>query len=138
MIGKTIKELRIGDAAFFEKTITDADVILFAGVTGDMNPVHIDEVYAKNSIFKNRICHGGLVSALFSTVLGTTLPGNGTIYLGQNSKFIKPVFLHDTIKAMVEVVEIIESKNRVILKTTATNQHNEVVIIGEATVMPPR
>ncbi|BCR36023.1 MaoC family dehydratase [Mariniplasma anaerobium] len=138
MIGKTIKELRIGDAAFFQKTITDADVVLFAGVTGDMNPVHINEVYAKESMFKKRICHGGLVAALFSTVLGTTLPGYGTIYLGQNSKFVKPVYLNDTIKATVEVVEIIESKNRVILKTTATNQNDEVVITGEATVMPPR
>lgn len=138
MIGKTIKELRVGDIAFFEKTITDADVNLFAGVTGDMNPVHIDETYAKNTIFKNRICHGGLVSALFSTVLGTTLPGKGTIYLGQNSKFIKPVYLNDTVKVMVEIIEIIESKNRVIFKTTATNQRNEVVIVGEATVMPPK
>lgn len=138
MIGKTICELRVGDAAFFEKTITDADVLLFAGVSGDMNPVHIDETYAKQSIFKHRICHGGLVSALFSTVLGTTLPGNGTIYLSQSSKFVSPVYLNDTIKAMVEVIEIIESKNRVIFKTTATNQHDQVVIIGEATVMPPR
>lgn len=138
MIGKTIKELRIGDAAFFQKTITDADVVLFAGVTGDMNPVHINEVYAKESMFKKRICHGGLVAALFSTVLGTTLPGYGTIYLGQNSRFVKPVYLNDTIKATVEVVEIIESKNRVILKTTATNQNDEVVVTGEATVMPPR
>jgi 3-hydroxybutyryl-CoA dehydratase len=138
MIGKTIKELRVGDAAFFQKTITDADVVLFAGVTGDMNPVHINEVYAKDSIFKQRICHGGLVAALFSTVLGTTLPGYGTIYLGQDSKFVKPVFLNDTIKATVEVVEIIESKNRVILKTTATNQNDEVVVMGIATVMPPR
>lgn len=138
MNGKTIKELHIGDAAFFEKTITDSDVVLFADVTGDMNPVHIDEAYAKQSIFKSRICHGGLVSALFSTVLGTTLPGKGTIYLGQNSKFIKPVYLHDTIKAMVEVIEINESRNRVTLKTTATNQNGEVVITGEAVVMPPR
>ena len=77
------------------------------------------------------------MSALFSTVLGTTLPGHGTIYLGQNSKFIKPVYLNDTIKATVEVVEIIESKNRVILKTTATNQNGDVVVVGEATVRPP-
>lgn len=93
MNGKTIKDLKVGDTAFFEKTITDADVILFAGVSGDLNPVHIDELYAKTSIFKKRIVHGGLVNALFSTVLGTQLPGNGTIYMGQNSKFLKPVFL---------------------------------------------
>ena len=138
MVGKTIKSLRVGDVAFYEKTITDADVVLFANVTGDKNPVHIDEDYAKKSIFEKRICHGGLVSALFSTVLGTTLPGEGTIYLGQDSKFIKPVYLNDTIKAMVEVSEIIESKNRVILKTTAYNQNGDIVVVGKATVMPPK
>lgn len=138
MIAKSIKDICLGESASFSKTITEADVVLFAGVTGDMNPVHMNDVYAKTSMFKKRICHGGLVSALFSTVLGTNLPGVGTIYLSQESKFIKPVFLNDTITAMVEVVEIIESKNRVVLKTTATNQDGEVVVTGQALVMPPR
>ena len=138
MNGKTIKDLKVGDTAFFEKTITDADVILFAGVSGDLNPVHIDELYAKTSIFKKRIVHGGLVNALFSTVLGTQLPGNGTIYMGQNSKFLKPVFLGDTIKATVTVGEIIEEKNRVVLNTVAYNQNGDIVVSGTAMVMPPR
>lgn len=138
MIAKTIKDICLGESSSFSKTITEADVVLFAGVTGDMNPVHMNDVYAKTSMFKNRICHGGLVSALFSTVLGTSLPGVGTIYLSQESKFIKPVYLNDTITAKVEVTEIIESKNRVVLKTTAINQDGEVVITGQALVMPPR
>jgi 3-hydroxybutyryl-CoA dehydratase len=138
MVGITIGDLKLGDSAFFQKTITDADVLLFAGVTGDMNPVHINDVYAQTSMFKKRIVHGGLVSSLFSTVLGTQLPGMGTIYLEQNSRFTKPVYLQDTIKAVVEVEEINLEKNRVKLKTTAYNQNGEAVVIGYATVMPPR
>jgi len=138
MNGKTISEIRVGDKAVFEKTITEADVILFAGVTGDMNPVHINDVYAKKSMFHGRIAHGGLVAALFSTVLGTQLPGKGTIYMHQDSKFIKPVYIGDTITAEVEVEEIILEKGRVILKTTAVNQNGEACVVGYATVMPPR
>jgi len=138
MVGITIGDLKLGDSAFFQKTITDADVLLFAGVTGDMNPVHINDVYAQTSMFKKRIVHGGLVSSLFSTVLGTQLPGMGTIYLEQNSRFTKPVYLQDTIKAVVEVEEINLEKNKVKLKTTAYNQNGEAVVIGYATVMPPR
>ncbi len=138
MKGMSIGELKLGDSAFFEKTITDADVLLFAGVSGDMNPVHINDIYAQTSMFKKRIVHGGLVSALFSTVLGTQLPGMGTIYLEQNSRFIKPVYIQDTVKAVVEVEEINTEKNRVRLKTTAYNQNGEAVVVGYATVMPPR
>ncbi|MBU1094081.1 MAG: MaoC family dehydratase [Firmicutes bacterium] len=138
MKGKTIGELTLGDSAYFEKTITDADVLLFAGVSGDMNPVHINDVYAAQSIFKKRIVHGGLVSSLFSTVLGTQLPGMGTIYLQQDSKFIKPVYIQDTVKAVVEVEEINLEKNRVKFKTTAYNQNGEAVVVGYATVMPPK
>lgn len=138
MLGKTISDLSIGDKDFFQKTFTNADVLLFAGVSGDMNPMHINDAYAKNSIFKQRVVHGGLVNSLFSTVLGTKLPGEGTIYMQQNSKFIKPVFIGDTIKAEVEVTEIIKEKNRVILSTTAYNQNDEKVIVGTAMVMPRR
>lgn len=134
----TIKEIKVGDFAFYEKTITDEDVRLFAKLTGDMNPVHLDEAFAKTSIFGKRVCHGGLVNALFSTVLGTEFPGTGTIYMSQDSRFMKPVYLNDRIKAVVEAIEINEEKNRVVMKTTAYNQHNEVVVTGTAMVMPPR
>lgn len=138
MTRKTIKDIKIGDFAFYEKTITENDVVLFSEVSGDKNPVHLDETFAKESIFHTRIAHGGLINALFSTVLGTELPGLGTIYLQQDSKFIKPVYLNDHIKAIVEAIEINEEKNRVLMKTTAYNQNNEAVVIGTALVMPPR
>lgn len=133
-----IQDIKVGDFAFYEKTITEDDVKLFAEVSGDHNPVHLDDDFAKASIFHKRIVHGGLINALFSTVLGTELPGVGTIYLSQDSKFIRPVYLNDTIKAIVEALEINEEKNRVLLKTTAYNQNNEAVVTGTALVMPPK
>lgn len=138
MHGKTIDEMHVGQYALLTKTITDADVHIFAGVTGDMNPVHLDDLYASCSIFQQRIAHGGLVAGLFSTVLGTILPGLGTIYLRQDSKFVKPVFIGDTVSIRVEVTNLDERKNRVTLKTIATNQHEQEVVIGEAVVMPPK
>lgn len=138
MQGKTIEELSIGDQAFFQKTITDADVLLFAGVSGDNNPIHINEIAAKESIFKQRVVHGGLINSLFSTVIGTKLPGDGAIYMRQDSKFIKPVFIGDTVKAVAEIQEIIKEKNRVVIKTTAYNQRDEAVVVGTALVMPRR
>lgn len=134
----TIKEIKVGDSAFYEKTITDEDVRLFAKLTGDLNPVHLDESFAKTSIFHQRIAHGGLINALFSTVLGTQFPGVGTIYMSQDSRFVRPVYLNDHITAVVEAIEINEEKNRVLMKTTAYNQNNEAVATGTALVMPPR
>ncbi len=136
MVGKTLEELNIGDQASFTKMFTQADVNLFAEISGDLNPVHIDEEYAKKSIFHKRVVHGALVASLFSTVLGTSLPGCGSIYLNQESKFIKPVFIDDTITATVIVNEIIAERNRVVLGTVATNQHGETVVVGHATLMP--
>jgi 3-hydroxybutyryl-CoA dehydratase len=138
MIGKTIDQIKLGDKADFQKTITETDVYLFAGITGDLNPAHINQVAAEQTMFKGRIVHGMLVSGLISTVLGMYLPGPGTIYLGQEVKFMAPVRMGDTIKAEVEVVEIIAEKNRIKLKTTCYNQDNKVVIDGLATVMPPK
>ncbi|MDY0277019.1 MAG: MaoC family dehydratase [Acholeplasma sp.] len=138
MCGKSIYDMYIGQTESFDKTITEADIILFAGVTGDMNPVHIDDVYASCSIFHKRVAHGGLVAALFSTVLGTRLPGVGTIYLNQESKFIRPVYIGDTITAKVVVRELDVEKNRAVFDTIAVNQKGEEVIVGTAVVMPPR
>lgn len=138
MKGLTIKEINLGDKASFEKTITETDVYLFAGVTGDMNPAHINERAASETMFKTRIVHGALSAGLVSAVLGMQLPGPGTIYLSQTSKFKAPVHFGDTIKAEAEVVGIISEKNRVRLHTTCTNQEGIVVLDGEALVMPPK
>lgn len=138
MKGKTINELKLGDKDFFQKTITETDVYLYAGITGDLNPAHINEEYAKDTFFKGRIAHGMLTAGLVSAVLGMKLPGPGTIYMGQELKFTAPVRIGDTIKAEVEVVEMVTEKNRIKLKTTCTNQNGDIVLDGIATVMPPR
>lgn len=137
MKGKTIKELHIGDSAEFTKTVTEGDVYLYAGVTGDLNPAHVNQVAAEASMFKGRIAHGMLTAGFISAVLGTQLPGPGTIYMGQELSFLKPVYFGDTITAKCEVSEIIKEKI-VKLKTTATNQKGELVLDGVAKVMPPR
>jgi len=135
---KTIEELAIGEKASLTKKFVEADVIGFAAVSGDKNPAHMDEAYAQTTIFKTRIVHGMLVGSLFSAILGTELPGLGSIYTNQSLKFTKPVYLNDEITATVTVKELILEKNRVILDTTAVNQRGEVVIVGEAVIMPPR
>lgn len=138
MKGRTMAELNIGDKASFEKTITETDVYLYAGITGDLNPAHINQVEAEKSMFKGRIAHGMLTAGLISAVLGMQLPGPGTIYLGQELKFTAPVRYQDTIKAEVEVIEKIEEKNIMKLATICTNQEGTVVLKGVATVMPPK
>lgn len=134
----TIEEIKIGDTASVTKTIGESDVYLFAGITGDLNPAHTNEVAASATPFKGRIAHGILTAGLISTVLGMYLPGPGTIYLGQELKFTKPVHIGDTITAVATVSEIILEKNKIKLKTVCTNQDGDVVITGEATVMPPK
>ncbi len=138
MQGKTIIEINIGDTAEFTKTITEADIVLFAGVTGDLNPAHVDQVWAEKTMFKGRIAHGMLSAGLISAVLGMQLPGPGAIYLSQELKFLAPVRIGDTITARAEVIEIVEEKNRVRLKTTCCNQTGTVVVDGLALVMPPK
>jgi 3-hydroxybutyryl-CoA dehydratase len=138
MIGKTLNELKIGDKAEFAKTISEFDIYMFAGITGDFNPAHINEDYAKQTFFKTRIAHGILTAGLISTVIGTKLPGTGTVYVKQDLSFLAPVRIGDTITACVEVVEILDKKNRVRLKTTCFNQDNTQVLDGGAIVSPPR
>lgn len=138
MKGLTIKDLKIGDKDFFQKTITETDVYLYAGITGDLNPAHINEVEAEKGMFKGRIAHGMLTAGLVSTVLGMKIPGPGTIYLGQELKFTSPVKFGDTIKAEAEVIEINEEKNIISLKTTCTNQDGKIVLTGVAKAMPPK
>ena len=133
----TIEELKIGQTSSFSKTITETDVYLFAGITGDFNPAHINAQYAANTQFKERIAHGMLSASLISTILGTSRPGKGTIYLGQQVKFLSPVRLGDTITATVKVKELVKEKNRVILHTFCANQEGDLVVDGEATVLAP-
>lgn len=138
MPGRTISELAVGDRASFTKTLGEYDVYAFAGITGDLNPVHIDRVAAEASPFGARVAHGMLTASLLSTVLGSRLPGEGTIYLSQSLKFLKPVYIGDTVTATVEVAELLVEKNRVRLATRCTNEKGDVVAEGESWVMPPR
>lgn len=134
--GYAFEDLAVGLTATFSKTVTDADIVMFAGVSGDTNPVHIDELYAQNTMFKGRIAHGMLGAAYISTVLGTRLPGPGAIYLSQTLKFRAPVRVGDTVTARVTVVELIEAKNRASMRTAVT-VGTTVVIEGEAMVFVP-
>jgi 3-hydroxybutyryl-CoA dehydratase len=138
MIGKTYDRLVVGESAQFSKTVTDADIYLFAGITGDVNPAHIDEVYAQGTFFRTRIAHGMLSAGFVSAVIGTRLPGPGSVYLQQTLNFLAPVRIGDTITATAEVIEKLEDKKRVRLKTTCTNQEGVDVLSGEALVSPPR
>ncbi len=137
MGGKAIGNLKVGDSAEFTKTVSETDIYLYAGVSGDFNPAHINEEYAKETFFKTRIAHGMLPASFISAVIGMKLPGPGTIYLDQSLKFLAPVRIGDTITARVEVVEIMSTKNKVRLKTTCANQDEITVLEGEAIVSPP-
>jgi len=130
-----INEYKIGDKASITKKITNEMIMLFSEISDDKNPLHLDEEYAKTTIFKGRISHGMLVGSLISAVIASKLPGEGTIYLSQSFKFQKPVRPDEVITAEVMITEIIHEKRRMKLKTTCTNQDNELVIVGEAVVM---
>jgi len=132
-----IEEISVGQTAEFSKTVTETDVILFAGITGDFNPAHVDAVQAEAGMFGGRIAHGMLSAGFISTVLAMKLPGPGTIYLSQSLRFTKPVRIGDTVTARVEVAEVIAAKRRVRLATTVANQDGDTVIDGEAVVMLP-
>jgi len=126
---------KVGDSAEITKTIEQSDVDAFANVTGDHNPVHVDEEFAKTTRFGRRIAHGMFTASLISAVLANKLPGEGNVYLGQTLQFVAPVFAGDEVTARVVVREIREDKPVVKLETICTNQRGEVVIRGEATVL---
>jgi 3-hydroxybutyryl-CoA dehydratase len=138
MTGKTIHEISIGDGASLAKTISETDIYLYAGITGDFNPAHIDECYASHTFFKSRIAHGMLIAGFISAILGTRFPGPGTIYIRQALSFLAPVRIGDTITASVEVIERHPEKNRIRLKTICRNQEGIMVLDGEALVSPPK
>ena len=129
--------LQVGQVAEMSKTVTETDVVLFAGITGDFNPAHMDEVQASQSRFGGRIAHGMLSAGFISACVAMKLPGPGTIYLTQSLKFMRPVRIGDTVTARVEVLDWNEGKRRARLGTTCRNQRDEVVIDGEALVLVP-
>ncbi len=134
---KTISQIEIGEKASKSRTFTEQEVVDFAKLSGDNNPLHLNEDFAQRTSFKHRIVHGHLVSSMYSDILGSQLPGLGTIYLKQRVTYTKPVFLGDTITSSVVVLEKDLEKNRVKLETRSINQNGELVIIGEAVVLPP-
>lgn len=128
-------DIKIGDSVKFTKTITQADVTLYAGISGDFNPVHMDKTYAETTQFKKPVVHGMLTAGLISAAVGTGLPGIGTIAISQTLKFMAPVFIDDTITATAEVITKDDAKHRVTLHTYCTNQDGVVVLDGESIVL---
>jgi 3-hydroxybutyryl-CoA dehydratase len=135
--GVTIDRLAIGQTYKKTATVKEEMIQLFAQATGDRNPVHLDEEYAKQTRFKTRVAHGMLQAGILSGILGMEFPGAGTIYLSQSLRFTKPVFIGDRVTFNLKVLEIIQEKNRIRLETVCTNQNGEEVLTGEALVMPP-
>ena len=132
--GYYLEDLSVGMTDIFAKTVTEADIVMFAGISGDTNPVHINQLFAEDSMFKGRIAHGMLSASLISTVVGTRLPGPGCIYINQSLRFRAPVKAGDTVVARATVKEILPERSRVVL-TTACSVGDTVVVDGEATMM---
>jgi len=135
--GKYIEEIETGMSAVYSKTVTEADIILFAGVSGDTNPVHLDEDFAKPTLFKGRIAHGMLTAGFISAVFGTKLPGPGCIYLSQNLKFKAPVRIGDTVVARCTATVVDKEKGRATFSTVA-KVGETVVLEGEAMLLVPK
>lgn len=134
--GHYVEDLSVGMTAVFAKTVTEADIVLFAGISGDTNPVHLNEEFAARTMFKGRIAHGMLSASLISTVLGTKLPGPGCLYLSQNLRFKAPVRVGDTVVARVTVAEVTPEKHRALMHTECSVR-GLAVIEGDAMVWVP-
>ena len=134
---KIYSEINIGDSAQYTRTLTEEDVLLFAQVSGDINPVHLDEDFAKSTPFGGRIAHGIWSASLVSAAIATELPGPGSIYLGQNLKFKRPVYINDTLTVELEIKEKIDKRQRVLIDCKVLNQKGQTVLTGEADVMAP-
>ena len=126
-----------GDSFSFERRISSDDVKQFAEVVGDLNPIHLDAEVAEKSFFKKRIVHGAFLAGLISKILGMDFPGQGTVYISQNSVFKRPVYVDTTVKVDVTVTEVITAKRRLILDTNVFNENTEVCLTGTATVWIP-
>lgn len=134
---RTFEEIQIGDSCSRTHTVVEKDLVLFAAVSGDHNPVHLDAEYAATTPFKGQIAHGMFTGALISAALAMDLPGPGTVYLGQNLSFRKPVMIGDELTVELKVSSKHESKPVVTLECTVSNQTGKPVAVGEATVMAP-
>ena len=132
--GFFLEDLKVGQEAIMSKTVTESDVVLFSGVSGDNNPVHISEEFAKNTLFKRRVAHGFFTASLISTVIGTKLPGPGSIYLKQSLQFIAPVYIGETINVKVKVKSIDLSKKKVIIETFC-EKNKKKILEGEAEIL---
>jgi 3-hydroxybutyryl-CoA dehydratase len=137
MIENIYSEIKVGQKSFVEKTITETDVYLYAGISGDNSWLHVNEMRAGVGHFKTRVVHGILMLGLISNVVGNHLPGSGTMYETQSATFLRPCFFNDTIRAQVEVMELMP-RGRVSMRTTCWNQHGDMIIDGEAVAIPPR
>jgi 3-hydroxybutyryl-CoA dehydratase len=131
------KQLEIGKTYEIGITITQQMVESFASATGDYNPIHMDEDYARETMFKTRVVHGMLHAGLISGIVGTRFPGPGTIYLSQTLKFLKPVFIDDEVTYRLKVLDYLQEKNRLRLETVCINQKGKIAVTGEALVIPP-
>ena len=137
-MGRTFDEIRVGDSAQISKTITETDIVLYAGLTGDFNPMHVDAEFAKKTHFGERVAHGPISLGLIAPVIGMQLPGPGCILLSLSGDFKAPVKIGDTVTARAEVAEKLAEKKTIRLALSFTNQRGEVVISGEAMVSPTR
>ncbi len=135
VVERPYEEIEIGETDSITKMISEADIINYAGIIGDFNPIHVNPEYAKTTMFGERIAHGMLTASFISTLVGCCIPGMNALYLSQEVKFVKPVKIGDTITATAEVCEKIDAKRRVIMTTTITNQRGEIVISGKAVTM---
>lgn len=133
---KSIKEMRVGQTSEITRFFLGEDVDLFSKLSGDVNPVHLDEAFAKTTMFGGRIVHGALLSSVFSTIFANHLPGPGCIYLKSENKFLKPVFLNEAVNFKVEIIDILVEKKRVIFKTAAVFRNQEC-IVGTAELYIP-
>lgn len=137
-LGIPFEKLEIGQRASFSKTISETDIYLFAGISGDFNAAHLNEAYAKTTHFKTRIAHGFVPVILCAPVIGMKLPGLGTIVVDNYTRFVRPTYIGDTITATAEVVEKIDEKKRVKLNLTWVNQDGDLVCEGWVQVIPPK
>jgi 3-hydroxybutyryl-CoA dehydratase len=136
-IGKTVDQLQVGESAWFAKTLSEADMLLFAGITGDVNQLPINEEFAKKTRYGKRIAHGMLTASFITNIVGMHLPGYGSSMESQKVRFVNPVYVGDTIEIGLTITAVHPEQNRVDFEATATNQDGVTVMVGSGTIIPP-